>query len=98
VEKLGRNELLKHVFFAQASEAWRIDAMIMLKESFRKSNCSWNEALERIEGTLLGYSEEEKDAWCKSSKLLQELRARSNERGSSAQQAAARDRVNKRGA
>lgn len=97
VESLGRPAKLKYVFFALATQAWRIDAMIVLQESFRKSNCWWNEALERIEGTLLGYTDEENDAWCKSSKLLQDLRTRSGE-GHDAQQTAARDRVKKRGA
>ena len=63
-ESLGRNAQIKYVFFAHAAETWRISAIILLKESFLKSRCQWNEALERIEGTLLGYSDEEISARC----------------------------------
>lgn len=56
---LGRNARIRYVFFALAAEAWRIAAMSLLRESFAKSQCPWNESLERIEGTLLGYSDEE---------------------------------------
>ncbi len=62
-ESLGRTALIKYVLFAQSSEAWRIPAMRLLKESFRKARCPWNDALERIEGTLLGYTDEEMTAW-----------------------------------
>ena len=64
-EPLGRNALIKYVLFAQSAEAWRIPAMRLLKECFSKSKCRWNEALERIEGTLLGYTDEEIAAWIK---------------------------------
>ena len=62
-ESLGRAALIKYVLFAQSAEAWRLPAMRLLKESFRKSGCRWNEALERIEGTLLGYTDDEITAW-----------------------------------
>ena len=61
---LGRNAQIRYVFFALAPQAWRIDAMSLLRESFAKSRCPWNEALERIEGTLLGYSDEEITTRC----------------------------------
>ena len=63
VEPMGRHAITKYVLFALSSEAWRIPAMRLLKESFAKSRCRWNEALERIEGTLLGYTNEEITAW-----------------------------------
>ena len=62
-ESIGRNALIKYVLFAHYAEAWRIPAMRLLKESFIKAQCQWNEALERIEGTLLGYTDEEVTAW-----------------------------------
>lgn len=62
-ELIGRSTLIKYVLFARSSEAWRIPAMRLLKESFAKSPCRWNEALERIEGALLGYTDEEVTAW-----------------------------------
>ena len=51
---LGRNAQIRYVFFAPAAEAWRITATSLLRESFAKSHCPWNEALERMEGRLLG--------------------------------------------
>ena len=38
--------------------------MILLKESHAKSKDAWNETLERMSSALLGYSDEEIDAWC----------------------------------
>lgn len=79
VEKLGRRAEIKYVFFARASEAWRIEAMLIVRKSFKNAKWRWNEALERIEGTLLGYTEEENDEWCKCSELLMHLRASAGE-------------------
>ena len=61
-----KNTPIKYVFFATTQEAWRIPAMILLKRSFRNSSYKWNETLERMESALLGYTDEEIDAWCKS--------------------------------
>ena len=61
---LGRNAHIRYVFFALADQTWRIGAMSLLRESFAKSRCPWNEALERIEGTLLGYTDEEITTRC----------------------------------
>jgi hypothetical protein len=61
---LGRNAQIRYVFFAPVQEAWRITATSLLRESFAKSQCPWNEALERMEGRLLGYSDEEVVARC----------------------------------
>lgn len=67
---LGRNAQIRYVFFALSHEAWRITATSLLRESFAKSQCPWNEALERMEGTLLGYTEEEITARCAALGLL----------------------------
>ena len=64
-EKLGRNAKIRHVLFCIPDQAWRIHAMFLLKEQFYKTG-KWNETLERIEGALLGYTEEENDSWCAS--------------------------------
>lgn len=61
---LGRNAQIRYVFFAPAAEAWRITATRLLRECFAKSQCPWNEALERMEGRLLGYTDEEVVARC----------------------------------
>lgn len=63
-QKLGRVTNIKHVLFAVKGEEWRIRAMITLKEQQLKTY-QWNETCERFESALLGYTEEEIDAWCK---------------------------------
>lgn len=60
--KLGRETKLKFVLFATPNEQWRIPAMLMLKEQHAKTG-AWNDACERVECFLLGYSEEETNAW-----------------------------------
>ncbi|MBK9309035.1 MAG: hypothetical protein IPM58_18520 [Nitrospira sp.] len=63
-EKLGRKTQIRFVFFALREEAWRVAAMKLLKEQHHKTN-AWNETCERAECVLLGYTDEETDAWCK---------------------------------
>ena len=70
--KLNRNTQIKIVLFARAEEDWRINAMILLKQQHAKTMV-WNETCERIESALLGYSEEEIDAWCQKSFAKQAL-------------------------
>ncbi len=67
---LGRNAHIRYVFFALAQQTWRISAMSLLRESFAKSHCPWNEALERIEGSLLGYTDEEITTRCETLGLI----------------------------
>lgn len=54
---------IKYVMFALKDEAWRLEAMLLLVEQHSKTE-KWNETCERMECFLLGYSEEETDAWC----------------------------------
>jgi len=61
--KLGRDTQIKYVLFALKDEEWRINAMMLLKEQHSKA-LKWNETCERVESALLGYNEEEIDAWC----------------------------------
>ena len=58
--KLGSNVRVKYVFFALRAEAWRIEAMKLLRRESGKSG--WSETCERMEGSLLGYTDEENDA------------------------------------
>lgn len=58
--KLKRNVRVKYVFFALKVETWRIDAMKLLKLESGRSG--WSETCERMEGSLLGYTNEENDA------------------------------------
>jgi len=61
---------IRHVLYAQPSEAWRIDAYIDLKA--RAAITGWSAEFERLEGRLLGYEDWQTDAW------LAMLRARPN--------------------
>jgi hypothetical protein len=57
----GDCRLESKVLYALPHEGWRIDAyrlMDMTSQSVR-----WNDTLERILGSLLGYSKEENDLW-----------------------------------
>jgi hypothetical protein len=62
-KRLGRDAMIKYVFFAQASEAWRIPAMKLVKKVLIRTGRN-PEEMERIESHLLGYTDEEVDAWC----------------------------------
>jgi hypothetical protein len=48
-------------FYALKDEAWRIPAFMLLKKVQDKHK--WNDALERMEGSLLGYTDEQNDEW-----------------------------------
>jgi hypothetical protein len=48
------------LLYALAAEAWRIDAFILMREVGRRDG--WSDALERMEGTLLGYASWQNDA------------------------------------
>ncbi len=48
---------VRTVLYAQKSEEWRINAYILLKEISEK--VAWNEGFERMEGKLLGYTNEQ---------------------------------------
>lgn len=49
------------VYFALPGEEWRIDAHMMLRRV--AENSGWNDALERFEGSLLGYEDWQNDWW-----------------------------------
>jgi hypothetical protein len=57
----GRVLGLRVVLYSLPCEAWRIDAYILLRSVADKTG--WNEALERMEGALLGYEEWQNDAY-----------------------------------
>jgi hypothetical protein len=61
--RLTRNVRVQFVFYALKSEAWRIEAMKLLRRAGLKSG--WSETCERMEGSLLGYTDEENDAHCR---------------------------------
>ena len=55
---------VKYVFFATKREKWRIPAMVLVARSYYRMRKT-DEGIERIESALLGYTDEEIDAWCK---------------------------------
>lgn len=55
-----RDHRIRHVLYARPDEAWRIEAYILLWHT--QEVTGWNEALERMEGSLLGYEEWQTDA------------------------------------
>ena len=52
---------IQWIFYALPNESWRIDAYILLKKT--ASICGWNNGFERMEGTLLGYTDEQNDVY-----------------------------------
>lgn len=46
--------------YAKKQEEWRIEAYILLRNTWKKSG--WSEALERMEDSLLGYEEWQNDS------------------------------------
>jgi hypothetical protein len=64
VEPIDIGQLSSHrhvhvILYALAEEAWRLDAMIELRDNLG----AWTASHEREEGTLLGYSDAENDTW-----------------------------------
>jgi hypothetical protein len=49
----------RRILFALPDETWRIDAYLLLWKTAHKTG--WNEGFERMEGSLLGYSDEQND-------------------------------------
>jgi hypothetical protein len=49
------------IFYALPEETWRIDAMIELRRCMDHE--PWTEEHERLEGSLLGYTNAQNDAW-----------------------------------
>ena len=69
VSGLESNLQTSYLFAFRADQAWRIPAYLLLKRIYE--DYGWSDAAEHLEGSLLGYSEQEIISW---------LRARSNSR------------------
>jgi hypothetical protein len=54
-------EGMRQVFYARCGEEWRIDAYDLLRKQL--AHGPWNETLERLEGSLLGYTDQQNDWW-----------------------------------
>lgn len=57
--QMPNSSRVKFVAFARPQEAWRIDALKLIKRAGLRSG--WSECLERLEGTLLGYTDAQND-------------------------------------
>ena len=51
------NNSMRWIFYALPSEAWRIDAYILMKKTAKING--WNDGFELMEGSLLGYTDEQ---------------------------------------
>jgi hypothetical protein len=54
---------VKYVFYALQGQEWRIQLMIVLVQALHAGG-GWNETCERVQGALLGYTDEENDIHC----------------------------------
>lgn len=65
----GAAQMIRRVFYALPGEAWRTKAYSLLLATAKKSG--WSEGFERMEGSLLGYTDQQNDAY------IEFMRARS---------------------
>lgn len=56
-----QDSAVRTVLYALPTEQWRIDAYLLLRQAGFKYG--WSETCERMQGTLLGYTEEQNDAY-----------------------------------
>jgi hypothetical protein len=56
------NLKIRCVLYALPNEAWRIDAMLLLRSIYARQG-GWDEGLERMIGSLLGYSQADIDTF-----------------------------------
>ena len=59
----GTPAVVRYVFYAAHGQEWRIQLMSVLVRSLSAGG-GWNETCERVQGILLGYTEEENDTHC----------------------------------
>jgi hypothetical protein len=52
---------IREAYFAQPGQEWRIDAYLLLRQVGEKAG--WSDALERYQGSLLGYEDWQNDWW-----------------------------------
>lgn len=57
----GSEVMIRRVLYAFPTEYWRINAYILLLETAKKSG--WSEGFERMEGSLLGYTDQQNEAY-----------------------------------
>lgn len=52
---------VRQVFYARRGQEWRIDAYMLLWKQLEHG--PWNETLERLDGSILGYTDQQNDWW-----------------------------------
>jgi hypothetical protein len=57
----GSGATTSTIMYALPNEAWRVEAYALMALAAR--DCKWNDALERIQGLLLGYTREQNNSW-----------------------------------
>ena len=60
------SDSIRWIFYALPREEWRIDAYILMKRTAKFSG--WNDGFERMEGSLLGYTDEQNSVYLLSKK------------------------------
>lgn len=64
---------MRWIFYARPSEVWRIAAYILMKKTAKISG--WNDGFERMEGSLLGYTDEQNNVHAAWAQVLQQRTA-----------------------
>lgn len=59
---------VRRVFYALPGEAWRIDAMLLVCRVYEQQG-GWDAGLERVTGKLLGYADDEIEAFLRKMQL-----------------------------
>lgn len=67
-------EMMREVYVAARGEEWRIEAFLLLRQIAHK--IGWNDTLERLEGSLLGYEDWQNDWWLKNRQHIHEEKER----------------------
>jgi hypothetical protein len=61
--EVDRGVAMRAIYYALPSEAWRIDAFKLLRKTAKLAG--WSDAVTRMEGSLLGYTDKQNDEYLK---------------------------------
>jgi hypothetical protein len=59
----GRCGQIKRILYALPAEAWRIKSMLLVQQVYSSLRSGWHPDLDRVIGTLLGYSVDDIEAF-----------------------------------
>jgi hypothetical protein len=60
--RIGRNRRVRYVLYCLKGEEWRLEAMFLVKKAVQKTP-DYDEGLGRMTGYLLGYTDDEVEAY-----------------------------------